>query len=248
MIDIYERLKNEAKEYSSKKRPSFYDDFAPELSYSKETFFDHPLILRCSEDVIPFLYDEFGHGIHHSKNVAIEAGSIILAELYQTNLQLGRNLVVLAQIAGLLHDICRLENDHAVQGAYLSLQILKDYPLSDEDKQLISFAIENHEAFKQNSPSPDFKSELLSGALYDADKFRWGPDNFVTTLWEICDYQEWSMGQILERFPQAFEVINSISDTFKTPTGQIYGPEFIQIGLDVGNYIYRRMRQICYSN
>lgn len=248
MTNTFDILKSEAKEYSSKKRPTFYEHFAPELSYSKETFFDHPLILRCSEDVIPFLYDEFGHGIEHSKNVAIEAGTIILAELYQTNLQLGRNLVVLAQIAGLLHDVCRMEDNHAVQGANLSFQILKDFPLSDQDKQLISFAIENHEAFQERSTPPDFKSELLSGALYDADKFRWGPDNFVTTLWEICDYQEWPMEKIMERFPKAFEIIDSISDTFKTPTGQIYGPEFIDIGLELGNYIYRRMRQICHSS
>ncbi len=247
MNDVLDKLKNEVKEFSTKNRPSFYDYFAPELSYSKETFFDHPLILRCSEDVIPFLYDEFGHGIEHSKNVAIESGAIILAELYQTNLKLGRHLVVLAQLAGLLHDICRMEEDHAVQGANLSFTILKDFPLSDTDKQMISFAIENHEAFKNDIPAPDYNFELLSGALYDADKFRWGPDNFVTTLWEICDYQDWSMQMILERFPKAFEIINSISDTFKTPTGQIYGPEFIDIGLELGNYLYRRMKQICYS-
>lgn len=246
MNNVFAKLQKEAREYSNHKRPSFYEYLAPEHSNSRETFFEHPLMLRCFEDVTPFLDHEFGHGIEHSQNVAIEAGTITLAETKQTNSQANRHLTLLAQISGLLHDICRMEKDHAVQGAKLSFEILKDYPLSDKDKQMISFAIANHEAFKQDSPAPDYSYELLSGALYDADKFRWGPDNFVTTMWEICDYQEWTLDNILERFPNAFEIINSISETFKTPTGQIFGPEFIEIGLELGNYLYRRMKQIYY--
>jgi hypothetical protein len=138
-----------------------------------------------------------------------------------------------------------MEPDHAYHGALFALRILHDFPLSDKDKNMICFAIRNHEAFKTCEPSPDFATGLVSNALYDADKFRWGPDNFVTTLWEICDYQEWSVENILEKFPKGIEIIHSISNTFRSTTGQIYGPEFIEIGLEIGRHIYRRMKQVC---
>ncbi len=245
MNNLLQTLKTEAREMASRHRPSFYEHFAPELSYSREMFFDHPLVLRCAEDALPFLHDDYGHGVEHSKNVAIESGAIILAELYHKDLILGRHLVLLAQLAGLLHDICRLENNHATLGAELSHKILKDFPLSESDREMISFAIQNHEAFQSRNSAPDFASELLNGALYDADKFRWGPDNFTTTLWKICDYQEWPLEKIAERFPQGLQIISSIGDTFRTNTGRIYGPEFIDCGLRMGNYLYRRIKQLC---
>jgi len=245
MNDVLWKLKNEARDIKAQKRPKFYDHFAPELAYARETFFDNPLILRCAEDVLPFLNDNFGHGVEHCKTVAIEAAAIVFAESYSTDMTMGRHLVVLAQLAGLLHDICRLEKDHALQGAELSMKILQDYPLSDEDKAMIFFAIKNHEAFKPVDSPPDFRTELLSGSLYDADKFRWGPDNFVTTLWEICDYEEWPLKKIVARFPQGLEFIQSVSETFRTQTGQLYGPEFILTGLEMGNTLYRRMKQLC---
>ncbi|MFO8031721.1 MAG: HD domain-containing protein [Desulfohalobiaceae bacterium] len=244
MNDLFQTLKIEAREMASRYRPSFYDHFGPELSYSREIFFDHPLLLRCAEDVLPFLHDEFGHGVEHSKNVSIESGAIILAELYHKDLALGRHLVLLVQMAGLLHDICRLEDNHAMMGAELAPKILQDFPLSETDKEMIIFAIKNHEAFQSPDPAPDFSTHLLSSALYDADKFRWGPDNFTTTLWKICDYQEWPLEKIVERFPRGLQIISSIGDSFRTSTGQIYGPEFIQCGLQVGNYIYRRIKQL----
>jgi hypothetical protein len=245
MSNVLERLKQEAKEYYAANRPSFYEHLSAELAYSRQVFFDHPLVRRCSEDVLPFLNDGFGHGIEHSKKVSIEAGSIILAERFGRDQRQARHLVVLAQLAGLLHDICRLEPEHAQEGAHLSRKILYDFPLSDADKEMVVFAIQNHEAFKPCKSAPDEITGLLSDALYDADKFRWGPDNFVTTLWEICDYQEWPLEKIVERFPQGLEFIQSIADTFRTETGRIFGPEFIQTGLAVGRSLYRRMCQLC---
>ncbi len=72
-------------------------------------FFDHPLIIRLQEDVLPFLYDEYAHGIYHSKKVAIEAGAIILKEGDDMDGDRVRELVLLAQFGGLLHDCCRLD-------------------------------------------------------------------------------------------------------------------------------------------
>lgn len=146
----------------------------------------------------------------------------------------------LAQIAGLLHDSCRLEGEHAVQGTDLSLMILQDYPLDDEEKQMISKAILCHEAFSPAQQFGDPRQQILADAVYDADKFRWGPDNFSTTLWEICNYQEWSLEQILNKFPHGMEFISSIRHTFPhTSAGKIYGPEFIDLGLEMGRQMYK---------
>ena len=238
---IFEILKNETKAYSAKFNLSFYEHFAAELSYAKELFFDHPLILRCSEDVLPFLNDDFGHGVNHSKKVAIEAGALVLIECFHKDATQCRHLVLLAELCGLMHDICRLEPDHAVEGAHLAMKILTDFPLSDEEKEAIFYAIKTHEAFKPIDPPPSQEAKLLSDVLYDADKFRWGPDNFTTTLWEICDYQEWPLEKIIERFPKGIEAIKSISNTFRTSTGQIYGPEFIEVGLKIGNFVYQKL-------
>jgi hypothetical protein len=236
-------IQKEAQEYASHKRLSFYDDLAPELSYSRQIFFDHPLILRCCEDVLPFLNDEFGHGIKHSKNVAIESGAIVLAESFYRDQERSRHLVLLAHIAALLHDICRLEEEHAVEGARMSHYILKDYPLTDRDKGLLHTAIEFHEAFRPYTPPEDPEEFFLSAALYDADKFRWGPDNFITTLWEICDYQEWPLDKIMDKFPEGLRIIDSIQDTFRSQTGRVYGPEFIETGLEIGDFVFRRLRE-----
>jgi hypothetical protein len=238
---IFDLIKEEAKRYAAQFKLSFYEHFAPEISYAREIFFDHPLLLRCAEDVLPFLNDNFGHGVEHSKKVAIEAGALVMIEFFYSDPNLCRHMVILAELCGLLHDTCRLEPDHAKESAYLAMKILRDFPLSDGDKEMIFYAIINHEAFRPISPPPNHLSKLLSGALYDADKFRWGPDNFTTTLWEICDYQEWSIDKIIKRFPKGLEIIKSISDSFRTNTGQIYGPEFIEAGIKIGNFIYQKL-------
>ncbi len=243
---IFETLKLEAKKYASTFHLTFYDHFSPELAYSKEMFFDHPLVMRCAQDVIPFLHDDYGHGVEHSKKVAIEAGAIVMAEFFHSDAGLCRHMVILAEMCGLLHDICRLEPDHAQESARLAERILADFPLSDTDKEMIFYAIASHEAFTSlESPPPNHLASLLSGALYDADKFRWGPDNFTTTLWEICDYEDWSLDRIIKQFPRGIEIIRSISNTFRTNTGQIYGPEFIEAGLEIGNFIYQKLVMLC---
>jgi hypothetical protein len=245
MNNYLDHLKMEARELKSQNLPLFYTHFAPELAHSREIFFDHPIIQRCREDAIPFLHDSYGHGIEHSKTVAIEAGALILVETAAWDITSSRHLLLLTQVAGLLHDTCRLEPEHANLGADLSRRILQDYPFSEQDKDMIALAIANHEAFRSTVQATDPASELLSNALYDGDKFRWGPDNFVTTLWEICDYEDWPLEQVIQRFPQGMQFIQSISETFRTATGRIYGPEFIDCGMLIGQHLYRRMKQLC---
>jgi len=249
MLKELETIKKDAKVLAgSQILPSFYTQFSAELAFSKEVFFDHPQVTRCHEDVIPLLSDEYGHGIDHAKKVAMEAGTIILAEARPWGMEQARRLCVLAQMCGLLHDICRLESDHARRGADVALRILADYPLSDQDKNMVAFAIRNHEAFQVHESSDDPLEELLAASLYDADKFRWGPDNFGTTLWEICDYEEWCMRQILSKYPEGIARIKAIANTFRTEIGRSFGPEFIELGLLLGQRLYTILQQQCPSH
>jgi hypothetical protein len=245
MNNVLEGLKQEAAPLIPTSTPQFYRNYMAEIAFAREYFFDHPLVLRCREDVLPFLNDKFGHGIEHAKKVAIEAHALILIETREWGREETRYLGLLAQLAGLLHDVCRLEGDHAVKGAELSGMILRDYPLSEYDLELIAHAIRNHEAFKETDPPRDENFRILGDVLYDADKFRWGPDNFVTTLWEICNYQEWSLQEIADRFPRGLEKIAMIQSTFRTRSGQIYGPEFIDTGLEIGRVLYQKINNRC---
>ena len=236
-------LKTEAKAMASALPvPIFYRDLETQIEFARDMFFDHPLIIRLQEDVLPFLYDEYAHGIYHSKKVAIEAGAIILREGDEMDGDRVRELVLLAQFCGLLHDCCRLDENHALRGSETSKVILSNYPLSERSKELIAEAIARHEAFKPEKPiENDPELTLLSGALYDADKFRWGPDNFSTTLWEICDYEDWTVEEIIEKFPKGLEIIKSIESTFRTATGKEYGPEMIAQGINIGSAIYEKL-------
>ncbi len=246
--EILRRIRQESASITPDTIPSFYSAMDAELAFARDVFFSHPLIIRCREDVLPFLNDGFGHGIAHSKKVAIEACALVLAEGAPMGMDTARRLSLLAMLAGLLHDSCRLEGEHASRGAELALLVLQDYPLLDREKQMISCAIGCHEAFSEPAVFENADAQLLADALYDADKFRWGPDNFITTLWEICNYQDWTLGQILDRFPAGLEVIASVQNTFRTPSGKIYGPEFIDLGLTMGKKIYQIIQTFCQHN
>lgn len=246
--EVLRHLKRECTKVAPHVLPGFYTALGAELAFARETFFSHPMVMRCREDVLPFLNDEFGHGIEHSKKVAIETCALILSESGALGLDRARRLSLLGMLAGLIHDTCRLEGEHAARGAELAMLILQEYPLLDDEKQMISAAIGCHEAFSQPVIFDNPGAQILSDALYDADKFRWGPDNFITTLWEICNYQDWTLDQILDKFPSGLHMIASVQNTFRTPAGKIYGPEFIEQGLAMGKKIYQIIHAYCQHN
>ena len=100
---------------------------------------------------------------------------------------------------------------------------------------MIVKAIANHEAFQSNEPLESPNGQLLSDALYDADKFQWGPENFTETLWAMLALRKTENVPLLfQRFPQSMEGIERIRSTFRTPTGKTFGPDFIDRGLEIG--------------
>ena len=115
---------------------------------------------------------------------------------------------------------------------------LLDRPLTPEEIQDVCQAIQNHEAFKSNVHINTAEGILISNCLYDADKFRWGPDNFTDTLWDMVSFLNPPLSKFMSRYPQGMESLEKIKTTFRTDTGKHYGPQFLDLGLAIGGKLH----------
>jgi hypothetical protein len=243
---IYTRLRQMAiEEAEMLGMPSFYRDHKIELERSRKSFETNMLIKKCMSYMDEVSMDS-GHGLSHAEAVALDAGTIIQVEVMLQNMDRGliSELIVYVQIASLLHDIKRKEKNHTIAGSNEARRILNDFFIEDRYKRYIVAAIRNHEAFKEVVESEDEMAKLISDSLYDADKFRWGPDNFTTTLWLMLNSMDMPLEVLYERFLGNLKYIESIKDTFRTQTGKRYGPEFIDMGIIIGKTIYKEMSAI----
>jgi hypothetical protein len=200
-------------------------------------------LLEKSRRIAISMDEHFGHGLRHIEKVAADAGAIVGRESAlrgDTPAQTERALL-LVQLASLLHDIRRRVSDHALRSAEEAEGILKDFPLDEQEQEWIVCSIRNHEAFTEPTPLGDAEGQLLSDALYDADKFRWGPDNFTETLWEMISPDDVPMSALLAHFPKGVDGVKRIATTFRSDTGKEYGPEFIEIGLAIGQALYEAL-------
>jgi hypothetical protein len=150
--------------------------------------------------------------------------------------------LLLVQCAGLLHDIKRKEKDHSASGADYAEKVLKTFTLTDREITDISRAIRNHEAFKPTIEAKTKTGRMVSNCLYDADKFRWGPDNFAQTLWDMVSFHNTPIPLFISNYPKGMSLIARIRSTFRSITGQKYGPDFIDQGLAIGEELYRIMK------
>jgi hypothetical protein len=221
--------------------PLFYRNHHVDVERSQRLFDRASMVSQCL-GIVETYGDCYGHGMLHVRKVAIDAGAIILLEMSHAPPAIDtERLVLLAHLAGLLHDIKRTEKDHARAGAWESSRILTGFALKENERSAITQAIANHEAFQTPDALDDPADQLLSDALYDADKFRWGPDNFTETLWAMLDARKASLTAVLPHFPRGMEALRRIRETFRTPTGREYGPDFIDLGLEVGRRFYEEM-------
>jgi hypothetical protein len=46
------------------------------------------------------------------------------------------------------------------------------------------------------------------------------------------------LSKFMARYPQGMEGLEKIKTTFRTDTGKIYGPRFIDLGLAIGQKLY----------
>jgi hypothetical protein len=217
--------------------PRFYREKAREVEQSRRFYEHHHHVQACV--AILQENESYGHGLSHARKVAIDSGAIILIEGTNgaTESFLHRR-VLLAHLAGVLHDIKRSSPNHAREGAQEAYSILRSFDLEETERKAISQAIENHEAFQPHQPLDTIVNQLLSDALYDADKFRWGPDNFTEMIWDIIIPRQVPLSTVLARFTHGLKAMERIRETFRTATGREYGPDFIDLGLGIGKQLY----------
>ena len=210
--------------------PAFYSDHHEEIDNAHAIDASSSMV-ASARDMMKEVGDPLGHGFHHARKVALDAATIIYAEKGIN--ESASYLSHLALMAGYLHDIRRDRKDHPAQAAQYVEHHYHDQ-LEKNEIEMICFAIRNHEAFVEPVQARNKNQELLSDALYDADKFRWGPDNFLYTIWDMAASMNLTSGQIIDGYQHGIRGIKRVRETFRTATGKQYGPEFIDIGLMMG--------------
>ena len=242
MEDIYSEMTAVSQEIAASfPPPRFYTCCRRFLTLSQSLFCEDQRISKCRAIVRDEMENNPGHGLYHGEKVAVEAGALLYLEAEELLMgEPGKQRAgILVQMAGLLHDLCRGEKDHARLGAAAAGKILREFSFSPEEERMIVEAIANHEAFLEPQPIESPLGQLVSDVLYDADKFRWGPDNFTLTLWEMLRFSRAPMVRLVHRFPKGMKGIARIKETFRTRSGKTYGPEFIDLGLLIGDRIYQ---------
>jgi hypothetical protein len=226
-------------------QPSFYVCCREPLDLSRSLYDEDPQVMKWRTLVLGELKEDLGHGIDHSEKVALEAGALAYIEGKELSLEGSFRLeaCLLAQMAGLLHDLRRGEKDHAKASAFAASRILQESSISSRKREYIVQAIANHEAFVEPKRVDSPVGQMISDALYDADKFRWGPDNFTVTLWQMLRSSRAPIARLIRGFPEGMEGIARIKETFRTETGKIYGPEFIELGLKIGGKVCQFLQE-----
>lgn len=241
-IPIYLQIRKRARQIVSRfPVPDFYKDFERLDELSRQLFKGTSTLAELLIYVKQNIDDDFGHGLQHSVKVAIDAGTLMLIEGGQIGYseKFTERRVLIAQCAGLLHDIKRKQKSHAVKGADYARELLKGYQFQPAEIEDICNAIQNHEAFLTDTAEINTRrGALVSDCLYDADKFRWGPDNFTDTVWDMVLFYNPPLIKFMERYPKGMESLVKIKSTFRTNTGKEYGPQFIDIGLAIGEKLY----------
>jgi len=246
MGDIYSEMTAVSQKIAASFPPlRFYTCCRQSLLLSQSLFSEDPRISKCRAIVHQELKDNLGHGLDHVQKVAVEAGALLFLEAEKLMMgEPGKEQAgILVQMAGLLHDLCREEKDHARLGALAAGKILREFSFTPGEKRMIVEAIANHEAFLEPQPIESPLGQLVSDVLYDADKFRWGPDNFTLTLWEMLRFSQAPMVRLIHRFPKGMKGIARIKETFRTETGKTYGPEFIDQGLQIGEKVLEFLQE-----
>ena len=237
MKPVYAYLRQHARKLVAQlPLPDFYQDCHDAHLASHHLFETHPIIAELRQFIEIKLEEDYGHGVSHAIKVTLDSGALI----YMEGLRLGYSQeticrkILLVQCAGLLHDIKRKSENHAIAGAVFARQVLTTYPLSALEIDDICWAIRNHEAFQNMASAAAVESLIISDCLYDADKFRWGPDNFSDTVWKMVSFSDPPLSDFLSHYPKGIASIRRIKTTFRSKAGRKYGPQFIDLGLSVG--------------
>ncbi len=225
--------------------PRFYRDYTHEVQQSIQHLFNDLALIRLKTFVSEVCADDFGHGRRHIMLVTRDTGALVFAmartsDMSETHV---RKTVRCGQAAGLLHDIRRKEPRHAAKGAETARRILRHFPsFEGAEIEEIAQAIANHEAFCEPQRLQTTTGQLISDCLYDADKFRWGPDNFTDMVWSMAAFFGIPLEGIVSAYERGIEAIARIKTSFRTELGKRYGPEIINMGLRIGEQLMAYIR------
>ena len=245
MGPVYAILREKSRQMAERlPMAEFYRVHALEVDRAKQALHGHDLLEDIRSLVRNTIENDFGHGLQHAHKVALDAGALMLIECGQAGIEAGdaarRCLVV--QAAGLLHDMRRKEKHHAEAGAVYAREILAAFSFSPREVDQICYAIRNHEAFQRIQSAPSPEAALMSNCLYDADKFRWGPDNFTDTLWDMVTFYNPPLSIFVKRYPSGMRKLEEIKTTFRSTTGKRYGPQLIEFGIRIGRELMNIIR------
>ena len=242
---VYAILRDHARRIANRlPTPDFYRIHAREIETSQATMAGDALLADLRALVRATIENDFGHGLAHAHKVAVDAGALALIECRHQGLDAvstERKLLVV-QTAGLLHDMRRKEKQHAAAGAVFARKVLAGYDFTPREVGEICYAIRNHEAFQKVQSPPSDQAALVSDCLYDADKFRWGPDNFTDTLWDMVTFYNPPLSAFVARYPGGMQKLEEIKATFRSLTGKRYGPQMIDFGISIGRALMNRIR------
>jgi len=241
MDSNYSRIREHALKIAARHpQADFYRTYQDQIDLSARIFNSDSIVCKLCDFVATTIDNDFGHGLDHCKKVSLDAGALMAVEGVTQNYpeQMLNDHIRLVQCAGLLHDIKRKQENHARKGAQYAETILSSYILSKEDIGDICAAISNHEAFGEVIQNQEKTGKLLSDCLYDSDKFRWGPDNFTHTVWDMVSFSHIPLKKFFDLYPSGVAFLNKIKKTFRTPTGREYGPQIIDIGISIGDELY----------
>jgi hypothetical protein len=241
MDAIYSKIRTQALIIAAQYPPAdFYQTYADEIQFSADVFIQDALIIELRDFVQANIENDYGHGMDHANKVAVDAGALVAieckrAECLPSQLE---HLVRMAHCAGLFHDIRRKEENHAHKSADYTAEVLKTYDFANADVADICTAIRNHEAFKETEDAATREGAMLSDCLYDADKFRWGPENFTHTVWDMVAFGKIPFQKFIMYYPKGVAFLDKIKPTFRSATGKACGPQFIDLGLAIGRDLY----------
>jgi len=241
MDEIYKKIREKARQIALElPSPDFYYECTESVEISGNFFDSDPLVQKIYGCVAERLENDFGHGMAHAEAVARDAGALIVEESKilcdSTETSMRRLLVV--QTASLLHDVQRKMEDHALEGARTAGEILPSFPFELAEIDDICQAIRNHEAFREISGYFSSEGLLVSDCLYDADKFRWGPDNFKYTVWDMIAFANVPFSRFMTGYHGGLKSLQKIKTSFRSSTGKKYGPQFIDMGIFIGEKLY----------
>ncbi|MBL0712740.1 MAG: HD domain-containing protein, partial [Desulfosarcina sp.] len=234
MGPVYAILQDKARHMADRlPTPEFYLAHAGEIEQARQAMAGHGLLADLRALVRSTIENDFGHGLAHAHKVAVDAGALVLIEGHLAGLDpvSSERKLLVVQTAGLLHDICRKEKHHAEAGAVFARKALAAFDLTKTEVTEICYAIRNHEAFQRIQAPPTVDAGLVSDCLYDADKFRWGPDNFTDTLWDMVTFYNPPLSAFVARYPDGMKKLEENKATFRTATGKCFSPQMIDFGI-----------------